>query len=121
MTRALLLLAAAFSASGCISHKSGLDLPDPAGLQAGTTTRAEVYERFGLPDGIRRRADGVVLTYEIGAGRGYAVGVGWRAVGLSTTEERFTREALEIVLDPGDRVVAARWTDGEGKPRDLGP
>ena len=114
------LLCAALLGAGCISHKSGLDLPDPDCLVPGATTREEVYVRFGLPDGIRRRADGVVLTYEIGGGRGYAVGAGWRSVGLSTSETRFVREALEIVLDPADRVVAARWTDAEGRGRGLG-
>ncbi len=118
--RAAALLAAALLAPGCISHKSGLDLPDPGGLVPGATTREEIYERFGLPDGIRRRSDGVVLTYEIGGGRGYAVGAGWRSVGLSTSETRWVRESLEIVLDPADRVAAARWTGADGRARRLG-
>lgn len=115
-----LLLAAALAAAGCISYKSGIDLPDPAGLGPGTTTREEVYERFGLPDGIRRRAGRVVLTYEVGGGRGFAVGAGWHAISLTTTETRFSREALEIFLDSSDRVCAARWTGRDGGVREIG-
>lgn len=120
MKAARVLLAAALFSAGCISYKSGIDLPDPASLRAGVTTRAEVYERFGIPDGIRRREGRVVLTWEIGGGRGYAVAAGWNGMGLSTRETRFTRSTLDVWLDPSDRVSAARWTDAEGRPRTLG-
>jgi len=116
---AAILIAAALAAGGCISYKSGLDLPDPGRLQCGVTTRCEVYERFGLPDTIRRRAEGLVLTYEVGGGRGYSVGAGWQVVSFTTTETRFSRRSLEIVLDPADLVTTARWTDGAGRTRDL--
>ena len=122
MTRAGIpvLLAAALASAGCISYKSGIRLPDPAGIRLGETTRGEVYERFGLPDGIRRRAEGTVLTYEIAAGRGWAVSAGWSGASFSTTETRFTRQSLEILLDEGDRVAGARWTDGLGRAREIG-
>jgi hypothetical protein len=118
--RAAAALLLVIASTGCVSYRSGLPLPDPADLRPGETTREEVYERFGIPDRICARGECVALTYEVGGGRGYAVGLVWRGTGFSANETRFARDSLVILLDPADRVSAARWTDGEGTSRLLG-
>ena len=64
--------------AGCATGQRGPDIRNTTGIQAGVTTKKQVYERLGVPtDVFPAPDDGKVLLYEREEGRGMALGLGY--------------------------------------------
>jgi hypothetical protein len=69
-------------------------------------TRAELYDRYGVPDVIRVEGDDRWLRYDHAEAEGMTFGARYYALGLVIGRAQSQADRLWIRVDPDDRVTA---------------
>ena len=90
-------VAALLLAAGCTNLRSGTRIPDGDP----PTSKAELFQRFGLPDAERRGERRRWLRYDAAETGGVTVGFG-----LVFGRSHRTDDTVWVAVDEGNRVVA---------------
>ncbi|MCA9771740.1 MAG: hypothetical protein KC466_04980 [Myxococcales bacterium] len=118
MTRRLAALVLCLAAAGCVTSRAGIP-PSRVGLEAGRTTKAEVYRRLGLPEAVEFRGDAEVLQYGARRSRGTAFGLTGYGVQLMVRNVNQATDRLEVFVGPDGVVRDVRSYPGTQALRGL--
>jgi hypothetical protein len=67
-------------------------------------TRAELYERFGPPDAIRRERGQRFLRYDYAEWKGLTLGARWQGIGILLSRRHKGGDTVWVEVDAEDRV-----------------